>query len=597
MKESQDQPISASTITDKIYPNPYLDIIHSSIPKNIKKLFKLCRSTYYWGTLIRQAIKKIAEYPVTDIIIETKEDGQRKKWEAIFNDTLKISNLHKSLGCTYFTYGNYFASVVFPIRKKLVCPICSRVRKEELREYSTNEINYKFEKFEFKGVCPKCHNQVIFKVRDEYTKNAIEVSIVSWKPEYMDIVHNELTGTNVYYYDIPPDFKKLVKVGDKDIIETVPQKWLLAIKKNQKIKMGKNFFHLKQEELADDFAGWGIPLMLNALPLDFYVRILRKAQEAIAIERIFSLRYFYPSAGVAGQPDPMRQMDLGDLKKKVDAEVKAWKKDPNRISFFPIPLGQGNFGGDARALLVTPEIMEATKQVVTAMGIPLEFIFGGVSWSGSAISMRIFENFLLTYRKGLLDFNNFIAKVLRKQCNDLKEISIGMTDFRMGDDIQRTQILVKRNTEKKVSDEIINKRFRIDTEKEREMIKKDIEHELKVKEQIAMGDAKIQAKAQAELQKQMVDQLKEISLRPGELIKGWAQQLMGMENSVRNETLGYLQKDMPMMFRQIMATLVPQTQGASKGVTEKGTKPQQEEPKVEKPLPEKKPPRRKEAAI
>ena len=109
------------------------------MPKNIKDIFKLCRSTYYWGTHIRQAIKKIAEYPVTEVVIEEKMEALKKQWEEIF-EKFKIFSLHKSIGCTFFTYGNYFASIVFPFERKFTCPMCKK-------EFFENQVTYKFTKF------------------------------------------------------------------------------------------------------------------------------------------------------------------------------------------------------------------------------------------------------------------------------------------------------------------------------------------------------------------------------------------------------------------------------------------------------------------
>ena len=40
----------------------------------------------------------------------------------------------------------------------------------------------------------------------------------------------------------------------------------------------------------------------------------------------------------------------------MEEQVKKWRNDPNHIGIFPIPIGYQELGGNARALMLTPEM-------------------------------------------------------------------------------------------------------------------------------------------------------------------------------------------------------------------------------------------------
>jgi hypothetical protein len=104
-----------------------------------------------------------------------------------------------------------------------------------------------------------------------------------------------------------------------------------------------------------------------------------------------------------------------------------------------------NMGGDARLLMVTPEIKMTEDSIITGIGIIPEIVRGGATWSGSNVSLRVVENTFLNHRNDMDGLKDFIVDNLATYLGKPK-IKITMSDFKMADDIQKKQMMVQAAT-------------------------------------------------------------------------------------------------------------------------------------------------------
>src|SRR5690606_35126205 len=151
-----------------------------------------------------------------------------------------------------------------------------------------------------------------------------------------------------------------------------------------------NFRHLRRPTLAEQDQGWGKPLIIHVLKDMFYLYTLRRAQEAIALEHIVPFDMIYPMPNA--QQDPYIHVNLANWRSEIEGVIKQHRRDPNFKAVIPIPVGFGRLGGDGKAMMLTPELNYLTQTIVGGMGIPQEFIFGGLNYTGSSISLRTLEN-------------------------------------------------------------------------------------------------------------------------------------------------------------------------------------------------------------
>lgn len=470
------------------YPNPFFDISANYIPKNIKVLFKYCRDFYHTNGFLSNVVNKLAEYPITDILYETSlEDKERRKYEEVLNDSLHIKSFLIETGLDYFTFGNVFISVTFTTKRFLKCGTCGNTLPYE-------QVDFKFQRYQFRGQCSNCKNtDAIFTIKDETIKSVKNIKIVRWAPENIDIVYNPITGSSTYLYRIPSKVKAAIIQGNRHVLRDTPEAFIIALQQNKDIELDpQNLYHFKMPSLAEEDMGWGKPSVLPALREIYYLQTLRKGNEAIANEHIVPKKIIFPSS--QGTIDPFASMSMGNWRSQVEEQIKKWKTDPNHIGIFPIPMGYQQLGGDAKLLNVTQELKFIEESIINSLGIPLEFIKGGASWSGSSISLRIIENHFLTYRELLLDFLNYFLIPKVASYLGYKPTKIKFKKFKMSDDAEAKQLLIQLNGSGKVSDTTLLEEFGYNAAEETIKLKNDRTKSV----DMALQEAAKQAEAQGQ---------------------------------------------------------------------------------------------------
>jgi len=300
------------------YPSPFFDIAHTYMPATVKMMFRWCRYYFLVNPLINAVVFKMSEYPVTDIIFDTERPELKRLWEEFLLDHLRYRAFQIEVGLDYHTYGNCLVSIFYPFVKMLECPHCKN-------KTQAKDLEYRFQNFQFVSTCKKCEHHGTFKVHDHYIKAPKGIRLLRWNPEDVDIRYNEITGEYEYYYEIPTTLKNDIIIGKKSTVETVPQLFIEALKQKKAVVFSRdNVYHFKRPTLAGKDRGWGTPMILPVLKDTFYLQILRKAQEAIALEHIVPLRILFPQAGSASS-DPYTSVNLSSWKDQVASELRRWR--------------------------------------------------------------------------------------------------------------------------------------------------------------------------------------------------------------------------------------------------------------------------------
>jgi hypothetical protein len=427
------------------YPSPFFDIGHTFLPSTFDQLLKWCRYYFLVNPLINAVTYKMAEYPITPLIFEVEDVDTRKKWEAISENMLKLRAFQIEVGLDYFCYGNAFITLHFPFNKYLICTNCKH-------EILISKAAYKFRNLKYHLACEKCDTTSEAKVFDHYIKNLKGIKLIRWNPEYVRPEHNELTGHTDFFLQVPQVIKNDILLGKRHIVETIPHIYMEALQQSKTLRFtDDNVFHLKRPTIAQKDMGWGMPLILPVLKDTYYLQILRKAQEAIAQQHIVPLRILFPQAGGASS-DPYSTTDLGMWRKRIEAEITKWRADANYIPILPLPIGNETIGGEGKALMLHQEMRAWSEQIVAGMHVPIEFVFGGLQYSGSNVSMRMLENQFLGYR--LMQHvlvNDFILGRIADYMGWPRP-QTRFKRFKMADDLQRSALVFQLNQAMKISD-------------------------------------------------------------------------------------------------------------------------------------------------
>jgi hypothetical protein len=565
---NQEDLVSATGVVK--YPNPFFDLSNNYIPKNIKTLFKYCKTFFYTSGFLRNVITKLTEYPITDLLFSTTvSKDTREKYLFAFNRKLKLKSFLIEIGLDYFTYGNCFISTYLRPKRFLTCPNC----KLSLPYDDFQTLGLK--NFRLVGSCPSCKQGGLeFTIDDQYVKSIDNFKLIRWSPENIDIDYNPLTGTSIYYYAIPAKIKTALLKGDKALLKEIPAVFLESLRTHKSIRLDENnLFHFKRPTLAEDDMGWGKPLILPALKEIYYLQTLKRGNEAISHEHVVPKKSIFPANTTT--LDPYTQMNLGKWKGQMEEQIKKWKSDPNHIGVFPIPIGYQELGGNARALLLTPEMKFLEESIINSLGVPLEFIKGGSTWTGSSVSLRIVENHFLTYRELLLECINYF--IIEKLVSLLKypPVEVKFQKFRMADDTNSKQQMLEMAVREKISDATLLDEFGLQYNEEQDALKKtrlsSLEERVEglVAEAEAQGQAMVvqakyqmrakvaaaqeEIKIQSELfQEELARENIGLPDEPMKIIEKFALELMSLDPVEQNKRLAVLSKKMPTTYTLVI---------------------------------------------
>ena len=473
------------------YPNAFFDLAQQYMPPTIKELFRWCTFYFYNSPLIGATMKKISLYPITDLIYEDDKESTRTLWETVLTEELKIKSRLAEINLDRHVYGNAFVSVHLPFTRFLTCKQCGDRQPISQWDWSFNGSDY-----HFTGKCSKCNTHGPVDVRDVPYKDRKGIRIIRWNPENMHIKFNEYTGRYIYMYTVPPKLRNMILRGDKDILEDTPLIVLEALKKRRMIRLNPDsIFHIKAPTLAEQDQGWGKPAIIHVLKDMYYLYTLRRSQEAIAMEHIIPCDIIYPLPNA--QQDPYLHTDLSNWRIQIETIIRKHRRDPNFKGVVPVPVGTVRIGGDGKMLLLSPELNYLNQTIVGGLGMSAEMLFGqGQSYSGSSITLRMLENDFIQNRSDLIDFTMWLKNKIRIWLGypDIKNVRF--SDFRMADDVQRTQQLIGLNAQGKVSDDTMLTELGYDWEQEAQKMLQEAQFRNYLMDVQTKGSAKSQGEAQ-----------------------------------------------------------------------------------------------------
>ena len=175
--------------------------------------------------------------------------------------------------------------------------------------------------------------------------------------------------------------------------------------------------------------------------------------------------------------------------------------DNNYIPVMPLPVGQQTLGGDGKALNLSQEYRVWSEQIVTGMGVPQEFATGGLSFSGSSVSMRMLENHFLEDRANQLEI---VTDFIMPQVGAFmgwEPVPCHFRRFKMADDLQRNALYLQMNQAGKLSDKSMLEEMNWDSFLESEQVNKEQDRVVENQRKQALSQASIQGEAQLTMAK------------------------------------------------------------------------------------------------
>jgi hypothetical protein len=545
--------------------SPLFDFLTAFAPRKLKDLFRLCEYLYFNSAQIFAALQKFCTYPVTSIQYETQNTALKEYYEDLHDKRLKTKRILIRGAVDKFVYGNSFWSMYTPVVRFLKCAACKKLT-------NIQHVNYRFKlkKLTFDYQCGACKQRTVAGEKDIVDRKITrkdKISVIRWDPKLMDIDYNPITGHSEYFYTIPKEIKERCAKGSKHLIDTMPMEFLRAIRDDKIFKFTDGeIFHIRMDAPAGIEAQWGFPPLASTIKLFFYAAVLRKANEAIALDYVVPLRIVSPKQSTANA-DPMTTISLAKWSDEMKHSVKKWRRDPLHIMWSPIPAEVTHLGGQARALMTLGEVQAAEDNIIAAMGLPKEFIYGGFSAMGSGIQLRVLENQLVHQTGDLNDLLQWITDKAAKQLGR-GTVEVSLAPFRFIDDVQQKALLLQLNVADPQGGPWISKRtmgeaFDIDPEDERKWRKQEAIEDARVATELQtelskqQGNLAARVRSQAAMgQQQPLAYDQQAVLAQADQI---VQQLMGLDEGSRRSQLHALQSEDAVMYAVVKEQMQTQT--------------------------------------
>ena len=472
------------------YPNPFFDGANMYMPKSLKELFGWCRYYFLTNPLVNAVCYKMASYPITELQFDG-DPSVVKKYNHLRDKVLDFRQFLVGVGLDYQCYGNAFVSIHFPTIKFLYCKKCGKgAPARELKG------KWRWRNMKFILTCPRCGNYDEAKQVDVLQKNPMGIKLIRWNPERIELEYIEETGETNYYYRMAPQTSNKIGLGKPGTVEGMPAVFIEAARKKMGLKFAKGqVFHLKRPTISGRDQGWGMPRILPVLKDSYYLQILKKGQEMIAREHITPMRVIFPQPG-SGSSDPYTTIPLASWKTKIEEEIVRWRRDPNYIPVLPLPIGHQIIGGQGRAMVLHQEHRVWAEHIVAGMHTPQEFIFGGVSYSGTSVSMRNLENEFLNYREDMRGLTDWVYDSIGWFMG-WPRVNKKYRPFRMADDLQRVMLYFQMNQAGKLSDRTLLSELGLDHAREGELKRAESRQQLEDQRRMQVAGAAAQAEAQA----------------------------------------------------------------------------------------------------
>ena len=481
------------------FPNPFCDIASEYVPRDMNTIFEWCEYLMMAVTPFRSVAQRVVRYFLTEMVIEGQSDSERAKYDDFLNRQLHILQQLAEIGDDYLTYGNAFVSIYFPFDRFLICPKCGMA-------YHVSTIRYRFARGtgEFICDCGKCGAQgAVFRREDRRSPDTSRVRLIRWSPKDIRIRHHLVSGRMEYYLRVNAMFATRILEGNPFYLNDTPWPMVEACLHSDRSKKEYLFrfkedsiYHMRCATLAGlPVKGWAIPPVLANFKLAYYVQLLRRYDEAIALDFIVPFRILYPKAvGVQGQ-DALSTISMNNFISQMQHMIDSKRRQLTDIAVAPFEVGYQSLGGEARALAPKDNIALAIDELLNASGFPAELYKCSLSIQAFPVALRLFEKQWNSLVEGFNDISQWVVRRLSRHFM-WGEVDCSLRSVTLADDIERKALSLQAAAGQDISKQTAYRPLGIDYMEEQKRVVEEQEAIQKLQQE-AMARSQAQQQQQA----------------------------------------------------------------------------------------------------
>lgn len=449
--------------TAEHFPDPFLDMASLAMPSSMKSVLQWCEYIYMSQGTYRTAMERILSYFLTDIEIRDASDDEKDKWMEFLRDILHIISTTQSILRDRMCYGNGFGSIQIPFRRMLSCPKCGVTFPLKVVYENRDSFSFSWDDMEFNASCPRCKTgsgyRGPWKTKDEPDDLEKKLKIKRWSPHEIEMVHCPFTDDVSYLWRIPEDYKRLVRQGHLFHLERANMDVIRAIKYNQIFKFHPDvLYHMKEPTLAGiRNRGWGLSRVLTNFRQIWYVQVLQRYNESIALDYVIPFRVITPvarsgsaNAGGGTVTDALMSVNMGDFMGTVRGMLRKRRRDPAMWQTLPFPIQYQALGGDASQLAPVDLMNQGIERLLNDAGTPVELYKGTLQLQAAPVSLRLFES---QWHHLVHDANMWLQWVVRQvsQVLSWEDVDARLQRVTHADDMQKQMAVLQLMMSQQVS--------------------------------------------------------------------------------------------------------------------------------------------------
>lgn len=485
-------PLGSSGLNpDGGFPSPFFDQATLHMPDQMRNALQYAEYVFCSNGTYRMAQERIIAYFLTDVDIssgggdKSPGDDEREKWENFFETVLHVKTALALLDLDVACYGNGFATLVAPFKRFLVSSKTKTLYAfREMAENEQFQLKYDASSNKFFAKDPQTQQTCEFTIHDEPDDLEQKLRIKTWSPHEIEIVADPWTGDCDYVWKIPDDYRRELQRGNLFMLERCPKEVLDAVQRRQWFKFAPGtLYHMKERTLSGiSMRGWGLSRTLINFRDIWHVQVLRRFNEAIALDYIIPFRVITPEVrGGRGQAggeisDPIRMTSLGDFNAQIRRMLRRRRRDPASWHALPFPIQYQALGGDAQQLAPHELLDQGQDILLNAAGTPAEMYRGTLQLQTAPVSLRLFE----ATHYGLVHNNNcFLAWVVDQVSRLLTFVPITATMRRVthADDFNKQMAALQLFMGQQLSGETALRGLGFDWKSEMRQIAEEAKHQ------------------------------------------------------------------------------------------------------------------------
>jgi hypothetical protein len=303
-----------------------------------------------------------------------------------------------------------------------------------------------------------------------------------------------------------------------------------------------------------------MPALTSAIPAFLTLMILRKANEKIASDYMVPLRTIFPQQTQSGAGELYNFMGGSDFVHKMNSMLNKWKIDPSAVQVTPFPVGTETILGDGKMLSLNAEIDQLESNIANSLGIPIEFIKGGLSYTAQGSSLRLLENQLARLSSNLEDVLDFVVDKI-SSILDKDKIKISLVPFKVIDDLAEKSAIIQlaMSGPNKISAGTLFELFNLDSVTEHKRIeneqKQDVKQQLEIQnyQQEIASSIEERAKSAAQMSNNSFSNINQQALM--QEAQQYVEQLIQMDDGARKSQLDEMSKTNYVMYSTVKSLL------------------------------------------